>query len=117
MKKPPPKEPAKPKPTPPPPKPAADPPKPKPKPQKKADPYYEKEIENIPVSLGGSFIYSAKKESVHSSLVLPYSRCIEATFFKFCTDIPCSMDKTIINFVLNGHFILKNKFHLFVTHH
>ncbi|GFN89710.1 Annexin [Plakobranchus ocellatus] len=30
------------------PKPAADPPKPKPKPQKKADPYYEKEIENIP---------------------------------------------------------------------
>ena len=63
------------------------------------------------------YIYSAKKESVHSSLVLPYSRCIEATFFKFCTDIPCSMDKMIINFVLNGHFILKNKFHLFVTHH
>ena len=51
VKKAPPKEAPKPKPTPPPPKPVADPPKPKPKPkpQKKADPYYEKEIENIPV--------------------------------------------------------------------
>lgn len=46
VKKTPPKEAPKPKPAPP--KPAADPPKPKPKPQKKADPYYEKEIENIP---------------------------------------------------------------------
>ena len=63
------------------------------------------------------FIYTAKKESVHSSLALPYSKCIEAAYFKFCTDIPCSMDKNIINFVYSRNFILKKKFHLFVAHH
>ena len=58
-----------------------------------------------------------KKESVHSSLALAYSSCIEATYFKICTNIPCSMDKKIINFVFSRNFILKKKSHLSVAHH
>ena len=58
-----------------------------------------------------------KKESVHSSLALPYSSCIEATHFKICTDVPCSMDKKSTNFVCSRNFIVKKKFHLFVAHY
>ena len=53
---------------------------------------------------------------MHSSLALPYSSCVEATYFKFSIDIPCSMDKKIINFVFSMNLILKKKFHLFVAH-
>ena len=37
-------------------------------------------------------------------------------YFKFCTDIPWSLDRKIINFVFSRNFILKKKFHLFVDH-
>ena len=59
----------------------------------------------------------SKKKKVHSSLALPYSSCIEAAYFKFSTDIPCSMEKKRTNFVFCRNFILKKKFHLFVAHH
>ena len=56
-----------------------------------------------------------KKESVYSSLALPYLSLMEATYFKVSIDIPCSMDKTRTSFVFCVNFILKKKFHLWLT--
>ena len=74
-------------------------------------------INTKPVSGRSNNFILIKKESVHISLALSYSSCIQATYFKFCADIPCSMDNKIINFVFRRNFILKKKFHLFAAHH
>ena len=52
---------------------------------------------------------------MHSSFALPYSSCIEATYFNFCTAIPWSMEKKINNFGYSRSFTLKKIFRLFVA--
>ena len=62
------------------------------------------------------YIYNLNT-TAHLHRTLVGLSCMEAAYFKFCTDIPCSMDKKIINFVFSRNFIWKKKCHLFVAHH